>query len=135
MTPPFLDFRLLFNSAPGLFLVLTPELQIVAASDAYLRATMTAREAIVGKSLFDVFPDTPGDPDATGVRNLRASLERVVSSRAPDAMAVQKYPIRRPDSEGGGFEERHWSPSNFPVLAADDHVAYIIHRVEDVTEF
>ncbi|MGH7569640.1 MAG: sensor histidine kinase [Gemmatimonadales bacterium] len=55
--------------------------------------------------------------------------------RAPDAMTVQKYDIRRPASEGGGFEERYWSPVNSPVFGPDGAVAYIIHRVEDVTEF
>ena len=49
-------------------------------------------------------------------------------------MAVQKYDIRRPDSEGGGFEERYWSPLNSPLLTADGRVQCIVHRVEDVTE-
>ncbi len=131
---PNLDFRRLFESAPGCYLVLSPELTIVAASDAYLHATMTRRDDIVGRGLFDVFPDNPEDPEATGVSNLRASLGRVLAHRRPDAMAVQKYDIRRPDSEGGGFEERHWSPVNTPVLADEAGVAYIIHRVEDVTD-
>ena len=130
-----LDFRSLFESAPGLYLVLDPELVIVAVSDAYLRATMTRREDILGRGLFEVFPDNPDDPDATGVGNLRASLERVRRERVPDTMAVQQYDIRRPASEGGGFEVRYWSPLNTPVLAADGDLAYIIHRVEDVTEF
>ena len=129
------DFRLLFESAPGLYLVLTPGLKIVAVSDAYLRATMTKRDAIIGRHLFEVFPDNPDDPAADGVRNLHASLDRVVASGKADAMAVQKYDIRRPEAEGGGFEERHWSPINLPVHGADGAVAYIIHRVEDVTEF
>ena len=64
------DFRRLFESAPGLYLVLAPDLRIVAASDAYLRATMTHREDILGRGLFEVFPDNPDDPAATGVRNL-----------------------------------------------------------------
>src|SRR6185295_6386554 len=110
------DFRLLFEGAPGLYLVLLPDLTIVAVSDAYLRATMTERAAILGRGLFDVFPDNPDDPGATGVRNLRASLDRVRQNRIPDAMAVQKYDIRRPESEGGGFEERFWSPVNSPVF-------------------
>jgi len=126
---------MLFQSAPGLFLVLTSDLNIVAVSDAYLRATMTKREAILGRGIFDVFPDNPGDPSATGVRNLRASLERVLHEKASDTMAVQKYDIRKPESEGGEFEERYWSPVNSPVLSPDNDVAYIIHRVEDVTEF
>jgi signal transduction histidine kinase len=129
------DFRLLFESVPGLYLVLTRTLEIVAASDAYLEATMTRRESILGKNLFDVFPDNPDDPIATGVRNLHASLERVMQNKVSDAMAVQKYDIRRPESKGGGFEERYWSPRNSPVLDAQGEILYIIHRVEDVTDF
>jgi signal transduction histidine kinase len=131
---PAPDYRVLFESAPGLYLVLTPKLRIVAASDAYLRATMTRREDILGRYLFDVFPDNPDDSEASGVRNLRASLERVLATGAPDAMAVQKYDIRRPATEGGGFEERYWSPVNSPVFNGGSKIKYIIHRVEDVTE-
>jgi signal transduction histidine kinase/ActR/RegA family two-component response regulator len=131
--PP--DFKSLFESAPGSFLVLDPDLIIVAVSDAYLRATMTSREEIVGRGLFEVFPDNPDDPEATGEGNLRASLDRVSRDRVPDTMAVQQYDIRRPEAEGGGFEVRHWSPLNSPVLGPDGELAYIIHRVTDVTEF
>jgi formate hydrogenlyase transcriptional activator len=132
---PAPDFRSLFESVPSLCLVLTPDLTIVAVSDAYLRATMTQREDILGRGLFEIFPDNPDDPAATGVRNLHASLQRVLQGKIPDTMAVQKYDIRKPESEGGGFEERYWSPVNSPVLGPDQEVAYIIHRVEDVTEF
>lgn len=128
------DFRLLFESAPGLYLVLDVDLRIVAVSDAYLAATMTRREDIVGRGIFEVFPDNPDDPGATGVANLRASLQRVLHGRAPDAMAVQKYDVQRPAAEGGGFEVRYWSPLNTPVLGSDRQVGFIIHRVEDVTE-
>lgn len=103
------DFQMLFRSAPGLYLVLDPGLIIVAVSDAYLRATMTQREEILGRGIFEVFPDNPDDPAATGVSNLRASLQRVLQSKVSDTIAVQKYDIRRPQSEGGAFEERTWS--------------------------
>jgi signal transduction histidine kinase/ActR/RegA family two-component response regulator len=129
------DFRALFEAAPGLFLVLDPDLRIVAVSDAYLAATMIRRDDVLGRGIFEVFPDNPDDPSATGVGNLRASLERVVRTGRSDTMAVQKYDIRRPEAEGGGFEVRYWSPVNSPVLDDLRRVAYIIHRVEDVTEF
>lgn len=128
------DFRALFESVPDLYLVLTPELQIAAVSDAYCRATMTERAKILGRGLFEVFPDNPNDPSATGVNNLRASLTRVLQFRRPDAMAVQRYDIQRPESEGHGFEDRYWAPLNSPVLNQAGEVAWIIHRVEDVTE-
>lgn len=132
---PTPDFQALFESAPGSYLVLTPDFTIVAASNAYLWATMTKREEILGRSLFDVFPNNPDEPTATGVRNLRASLESVRQNRASHTMAVQKYDIPRPESEGGGFEARYWSPVNSPVFGTDGQLTYIIHRVEDVTEF
>jgi signal transduction histidine kinase len=130
------DFQTLFEFLPGLYLILSPDLKIVAVSNAYLQATLTEREKILGRFLFDVFPDNPNDPKATGVRNLRASLSRVLNDQVPDTMAVQKYDIRRPDSQGGGFEERYWSPVNSPVFKQGmKEIIYIIHRVEDVTEF
>ena len=128
------DFRRLFEQAPTPLLVLTPDLTIVAVSEAYLAATMTRREAILGRNLFEVFPDNPTDPDATGVRNLSTSLETVLRTKAEDRMAIQKYDIRRPPEQGGTFEVRYWSPRNCPVLDDEGDVRFIIHRVEDVTE-
>ena len=122
----------LFESLPGLYLVLEPDLKIVAASDAYLSATMTKREQIIGRGLFEVFPDNPKDSAANGSSNVRASLDRVLKNAAADTMGIQKYDIRRSD---GSFEERFWSPINSPLLGLDRQVEYIIHRVEDVTEF
>jgi formate hydrogenlyase transcriptional activator len=129
------DFQMLFQSVPGLYLVLASDLTIVAVSDAYLRATMTQREEILGRGIFEVFPDNPDDPAATGVSNLRASLQRVLQGKVSDTMALQKYDIRKPQSEGGGFEERYWNPVNTPVLGPNQEIAYIVHRVEDVTDF
>ena len=125
------DFRALFAAAPGLYLVLTPDFTIVGASDAYLKATMTERKAIIGRGLFDVFPDNPNEEEATGVTNLRSSLMRVLRLKRADAMPFQKYDIRGPD---GKFEERYWSPLNCPVFGDAGDVRWIIHRVEDVTD-
>lgn len=129
------DFRALFESVPGSYLVLDCDFCIVAVSNAYLNATMTRRESILGCNIFDIFPDNPSDPAADGVRNLQASLTNVLRTRKEHTMPIQKYDIRKPEIEGGAFEERFWSPVNSPVLAIDGTLRYIIHRVEDVTEF
>jgi len=129
------DYQRLFDAAPGLYLVLDPQLRIVAVNQAYARATMTRPEDILGKWIFEVFPDNPDDPEAEGVRNLRVSLQRVLQTGQADAMPVQKYDIRKPAEKGGGFEARYWSPLNTPVIGASGQLAYVIHRVEDVTEF
>ena len=132
LTPSGAHFQWLFESSPGLYLVLWPDFTIVAVSNAYLQATMTKRKEILGRNLFEVFPDNPDDPTATGVSNLRASLMHVLQYKEVHTMAVQKYDIRRPD---GSFEERHWNPINKPLINEKNEVVYIIHRVEDVTEF
>lgn len=126
------DFRLLFRAVPGLYLVLSPDRTpvILDASDAYLCATMTERANVVGRGLFDVFPDNPDDPHASGTRNLAESIARAIATRAPDTMPMQKYDVRRPD---GSFEERWWAPVNAPILVGDE-VRYVLHRAEDVTE-
>ena len=122
----------LFESLPGLYLVLTSDLKIVAVSDAYLKATLTTRQGILGCNLFEIFPDNPADPGTSAVSNMRASIDRVIQNAASDTMAIQKHDIRRAD---GVFEERYWSPINSPMFGANRRIKYIIHRVEDVTEF
>jgi len=122
-------FEALFQAAPSPFLVITPpDYRIIAVNDEYLRATMTERPAIVGRTLFDVFPDNPDNPTAAGPPALRASLARVVAGRRTDDRPVVRYDIPRPGSVGGGFEERWWSPRNAPVLGPDGDVVCIIHR-------
>ncbi|VEH28672.1 histidine kinase dimerization/phospho-acceptor domain-containing protein [Legionella sainthelensi] len=129
------DFKVIFESIPGLYLILDKNFTIIAASNNYLRSTMVTREQIIGKNIFKAFPDNPEDPHATGEINLRASLNRVLKNKTHDTMAIQKYDIRLPREKGGGYEERYWSPINLPVLDARNRVKYIIHRVEDVTEY
>ena len=124
------DFRALFESAPGLYLVLTPDLKVAAVSDAYLRATMTRREEILGRDLFEIFPDNPDDALADGVSNLYTSLRTVVKTGQAHAMAIQRYDIRDPDGE---FVERHWQPVNSPIHDRDGVLIFLLHHVEDVT--
>ena len=129
------DYRRLFESAPGAYLVLDPSLTIIAVNDAYLAAIMTQRDEIVGRSVFDVFGDHADDPGATRVADLRASLDRVLRDATSDTMAVQTYDTRRPEADGRDVEGRYWSPVNTPVLDAHGDVVCIFHRVEDVTAF
>ncbi len=122
----------MFYAAPDQYMLLSPDLHIIGVTDSYARATMTRNEDVAGRHLFDVFPDNPDDTAATGVGNLSTSLKRVMATKQPDAMAVQKYDVRGPD---GSFEERHWSCVNTPILGAAGEVIAILHRAEDVTEF
>ncbi|MCC9166284.1 PAS domain-containing protein [Pontibacter harenae] len=120
-----------FESVPDLYLILSPDLVIFTASDAYLQATRTERNTIEGKYIFDVFPENPAAKEANAVNNLKASFQQVLSSKKPHRMAVQQYDLQLTDDK---FETRYWEPTNTPVLDKKGEVHYIIHKVEDCTE-
>lgn len=100
--------------------------QLANVAECLPECDVDRRGQILGRDIFDVFPDNPDDPAATGVANLRASLQRVLSRRAVDTMAVQKYEVARPAAAGGGFEERYWSPCNTPVLTTDGRLSWAV---------
>ncbi|MFE6409635.1 PP2C family protein-serine/threonine phosphatase [Streptomyces sp. NPDC057837] len=133
MTDAAIDYAAVFQSLPGMVALLTPELVYLDANEEYVRSSGRPLKELVGRHVFDVFPDNPHDPAATGMRNLQASLYRVLATGERDAMALQRYDVQDPERPGE-WEERYWSPVNAPVLGPDGKVALIVHRVEEVTE-
>ncbi|MFC8922990.1 SpoIIE family protein phosphatase [Cellulosimicrobium sp. NPDC057127] len=126
------DFAAIFDALPTPYLVLDTDLRIVAANRAREDATGVPAREVVGRYLFDAFPDDPEDPDAQSTTLLRQSLERVIATGRPDVMPVQRYNI---PAALGGFEQRWWTPVNVPVLDRDGNLQLIVHRVEDVTDY
>ena len=83
------NFWAVFDSAPDAYLLLAPDplrFTMVAANEARLRVTMTRSEDVVGRPLFEVLPYNPGDPSATGARNLRTSLDVALRTGKPHRM-------------------------------------------------
>ncbi len=122
------------HSLPGLILVVKADdrFTVAAATDDYLSATHTDK-TIVGQALFTVFPDNPAASGSKSSHELRASFERVVTTRAADKMPTLRYDVRLPRSAGGAFEARFWNTVNAPVLSANGEVEYILHRIEEAT--
>ncbi len=128
------DCRLIFDNLPGIYLILkpdAPDFTIIDYNKAFVQAKMSA-ESVVGQKLFEAFTDNINNPEATGVANLRASLMKVIETKEPHKMAIQRYDLLNPQTNQ--FEEKYWSPVNIPALDKEDHIKYIIHAVEDVTD-
>jgi len=130
---PGIDYRAVFLALPAMVSLLTPELVYVDANEEFLRKSGRSREELIGRFLFDVFPDNPNDPEATGARNLEASLRRVLATGQPDTMALQRYDVQSLENPEE-WAQRYWSPVNVPVLDAEGRVILLVHRVEEVTE-
>ncbi|BBG00991.1 MULTISPECIES: ANTAR domain-containing protein [Pseudonocardia] len=122
-----------FRATRSPYLVLDPDLRIVAANPAYCTATFRTPEELAGRPVFEVFPDNPDLPGADGVTNLTASLEQVLRFGRRDRMVVQRYDVRMPAGDDG-FVERVWLPVNSPLRCPDGRVIGVLHHVEDVTE-
>ncbi|WP_240315353.1 sensor histidine kinase [Mucilaginibacter pineti] len=123
----------MLQTAPNIYLVLSPELYILTASNLYLEATETTRETIVGKHIFEAFPENPELPDASGVKNINASLQEVLRTGKPHKMRIQRYDV--PDiHHPGKFITRYWDPSHTPVFDDNGALSYIIQLANNVTE-
>ncbi|MDO0916908.1 SpoIIE family protein phosphatase [Streptomyces sp. DT2A-34] len=133
MNEKAIDYEAVFQGLPGMVALLTPELVYADANEDFQRLSGRTRAQLVGRYIFDVFPDNPHDPAATGMRDVRASMLRVVATGERDTMALQRYDVEDP-MRPGHWEERYWSPVNAPVFGPDGRVALIVHRVEEVTE-
>jgi PAS domain S-box-containing protein len=126
------DFRALFMAAPIPSVVLVPEASgftIVEVNEAYLRATGTERATLIGRGILEALPGNSLHP-CGGAAALRASLDRVVSSKQPDTMEAQRREIRNP---AGALEELCWSPVNTPVLDEAGRISAIIHQFQETS--
>jgi len=133
MTDSQIDYMAVFRDIPTPVLLLTPEFVIADMNLAYLQVAGRTRDDLLGRDIFDAFPDNPSDPQATGVRNLSMSLRRVLATGQRDTMALQKYDVEVAGSPGV-FARRYWCPVNAPVFGADGRVVLIVHCVEEVTD-
>lgn len=128
------DFQQIFGMMPSPSLILNadaPVFTIVDVNEAYLEATFSSKEDIVGKGLFEVFPENPEDiSKVTGAQHLRQSLEHVLAHKEPHKMTTVRYDVV---NKNGSFAQRYWNVINVPVDGGDE-IKYIVHSVEDITD-
>jgi PAS domain-containing protein len=129
--PEKVDYELVFQLLPGMCLVLDPGFTILAQNAEHAKATLSIARDVVGRNLFDAFPDNPDHSAADGVATVRSSLLKVLKTRQADAMPVIRYDVK---AARGGYQPRYWAITNTPILDTDGYVKWIINRAEDVTE-
>jgi hypothetical protein len=128
--PAELDYKLVFDLMPGMCLVLDPSFTIIAQNAEHAHASMTLGKKVIGRNVFEVFPDNPDNERAHGQSALLESLQKVLRTRMPDVMPVIRYDVQ---PVGGVYEERYWAVINTPIIGRDGFVQWIINRADDVT--
>lgn len=109
-------------------MVLDPALTIVWMNDTYLGATMSERDKILGRAMFEAFP---ADPASDSYQLLKNSLDRVLQTGEPDEIALIRYDLRTPD---GSMDTLYWSATHTPLLDERGEVAFILQHTVNVTE-
>ncbi|GAA0244550.1 PAS domain-containing protein [Rhodanobacter caeni] len=128
------DFQQVFEHAPVPLMVLDRQLRYVAANRAYLEVTASTLEALMGRCLFDVFPDEPGDSNRHSAEMLRSSLECVLATGRADTLALIPYKVPQRFEHGTQLVDRYWSATHTPLLDERGEVAWVLQHTEDVTE-
>lgn len=129
------DYKAIFNNSPATMLIIdidAPFYTILDVNSAYLSATNTKREDLVGKSVFGVFPANPTDEVSKNIERTIFSFEQAILNKVPHVMSNYRYDIPIPGTTE--FEERYWTTSNTPVMDENGDVAYFIHSPSNVTE-
>jgi PAS domain S-box-containing protein len=118
---------------PGPCLLLTTEGYILAASEALHQVSGTD-ESIIGRLLFDVFPENPESAHVNAVSSLQHSFSMAVKKKEPHHMPLQRYDIPKGGNPSEGFIQKFWKAVNVPILDERGEVMFILHKTEDITE-
>ncbi|WP_322860996.1 PAS domain-containing protein [Mycobacterium europaeum] len=120
-----------FQSKWAPYLLCDADWRIRAVNAACERVSGHPRENLLGRQLFDAFPDNPADPEADGVANVSASLEFVLRRGVRHWLGVQRYDIPDPQVPGE-FVYKVWTPMNSPIKDGKKTIAVLQHA-QDVT--
>lgn len=123
----------IFWALPDYYVVVdvSPSYRIIDATNAYLNLAEKDRD-IIGKPLFEVFPDSIHNNEYSGVRNLKKSFEKVKETLTTDVMGVLRYDVL--SIRNNELRIRYWKPTNTPVFNDNNELIAIIHSVQDVTK-
>ncbi len=132
--PANIDFKALFDASPNPYMLLDRDLRYVAANRAYLRATASRLEDLLGRRIEDAFPHDPHDPNNENTRRLLASFAKVFATGEPDVLPVIPYRILVTKPEGPLYEEHYWSATHTPIRDETGKVAFILQHTMRVTD-
>ena len=120
-----------FRGAPVAMLVLrADDLVMIDANQAYLDTVGLTADQVLGRYVFDVFPNSPTNAGHDQESDLRAVMERAVREQRRVPVDEIRYDIPTAD----GFDVRWWRVSETPLLAADGSVSHLLHFTEDITD-
>lgn len=110
----------------------SPNFTVENANRAYSEISGKSIDDLVGKRLFELFPDNPNDPESNSVAELTTLLNEVIETGRGNSKNIQRYDLKIGDS--GSFEERYYNQNHTPIFNGNGDVEYILQVIEEVTD-
>nr|WP_276611022.1 SpoIIE family protein phosphatase [Kineococcus siccus] len=123
----------IFDTLATAYVVLDADLVVVEANRAYLASVVRTRSEVLGRAIVDLFPPDPAALDADGRNPLVTILAGVRDTGQPVTVPLASYGVRR--AESGALTSRWWSTVTSAVPDATGRTRYLVHRVEEVTDY
>lgn len=122
------DLLQLFTCLPAACLVLDRDLRITMANRTYLATVDRTLEDILGKQVFDAFPEAPDRREMFG-----NAFHAALNGQDNELVEVP-FAIPVPDEKGGGMREIYWTCLHRGVRDSDGNITHMVQNAQDVTE-
>ncbi len=124
VTETAIDFERLFNETPVPLMVLDHELRFIAANDSYLEMTARKRGDLIGRFVFDAFPEAE-DRVAVTDAAFRKALAGETTTLGRIAFAIR--------GRDGGIEDSWWDCKQQPARSADGSIIGVLQHARNVS--
>jgi PAS domain-containing protein len=102
-----------------------PGLVIIDINAIFERQVGVRRDAVIGKPLFEAFPENPNVADANRVDAVYRALRATGETARPQTVPVRRFDIR---NAAGEWQERYWQATYTPIFDTAMRLAFILQQ-------
>lgn len=107
---------------PTIILDPGPGLKILFANEAFTTETGLSNGQLVGRPVYDVFPENPESSKSECISHTFHSINQMTTLKEPQILTHQRYDIANSD---GVFVECYWRMEFRPLLCVNEQVKFI----------
>jgi len=131
---PGINFDTIFHSSHTPYILVNtnlPDYTVADVNQAFLTATKSIRENLIGKPVFEVFAANP-DGSGDGVYDkIRSAFDTVVKTQRAVELPAHRFDTIDPDT--GRYREIYWVSKIVPILNSEGIPTHILHSPIDVS--
>ena len=129
-----IDYKTLFDQLGLAYYICAtddPTFTVIEENEAHAKIAMVKRKDVIGKPLFEVFPDTSDEYMRTGINKVQESLRKVLRMKKPDLMPYVQYDLK---DTHGNLTQQYWRLGHYPIKDRDGKVTALCQLTENITE-